>query len=230
MAAVELEDPLGGVVEEVAIVGHRHDGAGKVLQELLEPVHAFGIEVVGRLVEQQHVGLGQQQPAQRHAALLAAGQVGDLRVPRRQAQRIGGDLELMLDVAAAGGEDGLVLGLLGGELVEVGVRLGVGGVDLVELLLGFEHLAEALLDRLAHGLLGIELRLLRQEADAHVGHRHGFAFDVLVHAGHDLEQAGLARAVQAEHADLGAGEERQRNVLEDLTLWAGTTLPTRCMV
>src|SRR4029079_15035383 len=28
----------------------------------------------------------------------------------------------------------------------------------------------------------------------------------------------LARAVQAEHADLGAGEERERNVLEDLAL------------
>ena len=101
VAAVELENPLGRVVEKVAVVGHGHDRAGKFLQELLEPVHAFRIEVVGRLVQQQHVGLGQQQPAQRHAPLLAAGQVGDLRVPGRQAQRVGRDLELMLDVAAA---------------------------------------------------------------------------------------------------------------------------------
>ena len=35
-------------------------------------------------------------------------------------------------------------------------------------------------------------------------------------AGHDLEQRRLARAVQADDADLGAGEERQRDVLQDL--------------
>ena len=34
--------------------------------------------------------------------------------------------------------------------------------------------------------------------------------------GHDLEQRRLARAVQADHADLGAGKERQRDVLQDL--------------
>ena len=92
VAAVELEYPLGRVVEEIAIVRHRHHGARKFLQELLEPIDAFGIEVVGRLVEQQHVGLGQQQPAQRDAALLAARQIRDLGVPRRQAQRVGRDL------------------------------------------------------------------------------------------------------------------------------------------
>ena len=127
--------------------------------------------------------------------------------------------------APAVGEDGFVLGLLGGELVEIGVRLGVGGVDLVELLLRLEHFAQALFDRLAHGLLGIELRLLRQIADVQVRHRHGFAFDVLVHAGHDLQQGRFARAVQAEHADLGAGEERQRDVLEDLTRLGGRSCP-----
>ena len=75
-------------------------GAGKLLQELLEPLDALGIEVVGRLVEQQHVGLRQQQPAQRDAALLAAGQLADLRVPRRQPQRVGGDLHLHVRAGA----------------------------------------------------------------------------------------------------------------------------------
>jgi hypothetical protein len=56
--------------------------------------------------------------------------------------------------AAGGGDDRLELGLLGGELVEVGVGLGVGGVDLVEPLLAPQHFAHAFLDFLAHGLLG----------------------------------------------------------------------------
>src|SRR4249919_2821985 len=37
-AAVELEDPLGGVVEEVAIVGDRYHGAREAGEELLEPL------------------------------------------------------------------------------------------------------------------------------------------------------------------------------------------------
>jgi hypothetical protein len=38
---------------------------------------------------------------------------------------------------------------------------------------------------------------------------------VVVEPGHDLEQRALARAVRAQHADLRAREERERDVLED---------------
>jgi hypothetical protein len=76
-AAVELEDPAGDVVEEVTIVGDGDDRAGIRLQVVLEPGDRFGVEVVGRLVEQQDVGLLQQQPAESDAAALAAGQVVD---------------------------------------------------------------------------------------------------------------------------------------------------------
>ena len=55
-AAVELEDPLGDVVEEVPVVGDGDDGAGVLLEVLLEPLHGLGVEVVGGLVEQQQVG------------------------------------------------------------------------------------------------------------------------------------------------------------------------------
>jgi hypothetical protein len=61
--------------------------------------------VVGRFVEQQHVRLGQQQLAQRHAALFTTGQHADLGVPRRQAQRVGGHFQLQVEVAAVGGDD-----------------------------------------------------------------------------------------------------------------------------
>jgi hypothetical protein len=104
-------------------------------EELLQPVHRLGVQVVGGFVEQQHVGLGQQQAAQRHAALFAAGEQADLGVPGRQAQRVGGDLELVLGVGAGRGDDGLQLGLLGGQGVKVGVFVGVGGVDLFQLAL-----------------------------------------------------------------------------------------------
>jgi hypothetical protein len=55
-APVEFQNPLGGVVQEVTVVGDGHHGARKALQEQLEPVHRFGVQVVGRFIEQQHVG------------------------------------------------------------------------------------------------------------------------------------------------------------------------------
>ena len=73
-AAVQLQDPLRDVVEEVAVVGDRDDGARVLLEEALQPLDRLGVEVVGRLVEQEQVGVLEQQPAERHAALLAAGQ------------------------------------------------------------------------------------------------------------------------------------------------------------
>src|SRR5216683_2042696 len=54
--AVELEDPPRHLVEEIAVMRHRDDGAGVVPQEALQPGNRFGVEVVGRLVEQQEVG------------------------------------------------------------------------------------------------------------------------------------------------------------------------------
>ena len=80
-SAVELQNPPGDVVEKIAIVRHRHDGARILGQVVLEPGHAFGVEMVGRLVEQQKVRPLEQHLAQRHPPPLAA---GELRRRRRR--------------------------------------------------------------------------------------------------------------------------------------------------
>src|SRR5262249_61405589 len=59
-AAVELEDPAGDVVEEVAVVRHRDDGALVVREEALEPEHRLRVEMLRRLVEQEQVGRGEE--------------------------------------------------------------------------------------------------------------------------------------------------------------------------
>ena len=59
-------------------------------------------------------------------------------------------------------------------------------------------------DVLPHRLAGIELRLLRQVADAGALGGPGLAAEFVLDPGHDLEQRRLAGAVDAEHADLGA--------------------------
>ena len=215
IAAVELEDPFGGVVEEIAVVRHRDHRAREFLQVLLEPVDTFRVEVIRGFIEEQHVGLRQEQAAQRNASLLAARQIRDRRVPRRQAQCVGGDLHLHAGVGTGGRDDRLELRLLRGKRVEVGALLGVGRVDLVETLLRAQHFAHSLLDGCAYRLRGIELRLLRQESDAQIRHRHRFAFVFAILAGHDPQQRRLAGSVETQHADLGARKERERDVLQD---------------
>ena len=217
-AAVEFQNPFGGVVKEVAIMGNGHHGAGEALQEHFQPFDGFSVQVVGGFVKQKHVGLGQQQLAQRHAALFTTGQQADLGVPRGQAQCVGGDFNLVLRVGAGSGDHGFELALFCSECVEVGIFFGVGRVDFLQALFGVVDFAHGFVNGVAHGVLGVQLGLLLQVADAQARHGDGLALDLLVHAGHDLQQGGFARTVQAEHADLGAGEEGQRDVFQDLPL------------
>ena len=67
----------------------------------LKPLDALGVEVVGRLVEEQHVRLAEQQSAKCHTAALATGKGGDLGVRRRAVQSVHRPFELGVDLPAA---------------------------------------------------------------------------------------------------------------------------------
>jgi hypothetical protein len=216
-APVELEDPTGHVVEEVAVVGDGHDRPRVVAQEALQPGHRLGVEVVGGLVEQQQVGPRQQQPAQRHPAALAAREGGDVGVARRDAQRVHGDLDGAGQVPGAGGLDlRLEVGLAGAQLLVVGVGIGPAGHDLVVLAEQRGDLTDAVHHVAVHVLGRVELRLLLEHAHAEAGGEAGLAGEPVVDPGHDAQQRRLAGPVRAQHADLGARVERERDVLEHL--------------
>ena len=184
-------------------------------QVLLQPGDGLGVEMVGRLVEQQHVRRLEQQLAQRHTALLAARERVHAGMIVGAAQRLHRDIDLGVEIPEVLRVD---LVLKGGHLLHqlVGIVLRDLHGDLVEavelLLLGLhaEH------DVAAHVEGGVELGLLRQVADARALGRPGLAGEVGVDAGHDAQQGGLARAVHADHADLHAGQEGQADVLEAL--------------
>ena len=142
-------------------MGDDEDGARIVAQMAFEPGHRLGVEMVGRLVEQQQLGLFQQQPAQRHAAPLAAGEFCDLGVVGRAAQRVHRQIDLGIEIPQPLGLD-LVLQL--GHLV--GGLVGIIGGELVVAVDDRLLRRDALHDVLAHRLCRIELRLLRQVADA----------------------------------------------------------------
>ena len=114
----------------------------------------------------------------------------------------------------------LHLRLLGEERVEVGVGLGEGGRDRVEAVEQVAQLADAVLDVAAHVLGRVELGLLLEEADRRARVQLGDPRRRLLEPGHDPQQRRLAGPVRPEHADLRAGQERQRDVREHLPVGA----------
>ena len=216
-AAVELENPARNLVEEIAVVGDGHHRSGEIMKEALQPGDRFRIEVVGRFVQKQHIRRAQQQLAQRDPALLAAGQLGDIGLARRHAKRVHGDLGLALEVPAVDGVDlFLKLGLLGDDLVHlvIGQLFGKPCADLVEPVHELLRLAKAGQDVAGDIHAGVELRLLRKITDLDAVGRPGLAVELGIETGHDLQQCRLAGAVQAEDADLGARKEGQADVLQ----------------
>ncbi len=88
-AAVHHRDPVAHRQRLLLIVGDVDEGdpdlALDPLQLDLQPLAELQVERSERLVEQQHLGQVDQRPRQRHALLLAAGEL------RRAPLRLGGE-------------------------------------------------------------------------------------------------------------------------------------------
>ena len=91
------------MVKEITVVRYGNHRAGILLQMLFEPVDAFCVKVVGRLVKQQNVGLLQQQTAQSHTTTLAAAQGLHRLVVGRTTQSIHGPFKLIVYVPRIAG-------------------------------------------------------------------------------------------------------------------------------
>ena len=195
-------------------MGDQDHAAREGLQVVLQPGHRLRVQMVGGFVQQQHVGLGQQQPRQRHPALLAPRQLVHGPVGRRAAQRLHGLLDPRVDVPQIGGVDLL---LERGHLLHqrVGIVLRHLGGDLV---VAVEHLLVlALRDDVAPDVQGlVQVRLLLQVAHLDALGRARLAGELGVEPRQDLQQGRLARPVDAHHADLGVRVEGQPDVLEHL--------------
>ncbi len=77
-AAVHLPRPGAHRVQEPAVVADHHQRLGRLRSQVPgQPADHLHVEVVGRLVEHQHVVARQQHPGQRHPAPLTAAQPAD---------------------------------------------------------------------------------------------------------------------------------------------------------
>ena len=68
--SIELEHTGSDPIEHVAIMGDDHEPAREVLEFVLQPLDRIDVEMVGRLVEHEQVGIGDQCPGQRDPLLL----------------------------------------------------------------------------------------------------------------------------------------------------------------
>ena len=186
-------------------MGDRDDRARVLLEMSLQPGDRLGVEMIGRLVEQQQVGCREQEPAQRHPAALTSRQSGHRVFPRWHAEGVHGDIDLALQVPGARRLDpAFQVGLLRAQSVVVGLgvrpacqHLLIAVEERLDRCHPFHHVSDDVLARVEH-------RFLRQQADGEPLAKPGLARCGLVLAGHDPQQGGLSGAVGADHPDLGA--------------------------
>ena len=74
LARLQRQNVPDRVVEQVAVVADDDHGLRIAGEVVLQPQRAFEVEIVGRLVEQQQIGLGKQRRGQRDAHAPAAGE------------------------------------------------------------------------------------------------------------------------------------------------------------
>ena len=170
-AGEEFERAVGHAVEEIAVVAHDDHGGRALDQEILEPFGGIDVEMVAGLVEEHHVGLGQQELGEHKAILLAAAERRDRLAerPAPEPQPVEHLLDAMVEVVGvlavqfvlemivAAGQP-LLFGRIGGLGDQPGrfLRLPLQGEQVGQSALGF----------VVQGAAGIEIRLLLEVAQA----------------------------------------------------------------
>ena len=185
---------------------------------VFQPGDALRIEMVSGLIEQQYAGLFEQQPAERHAALLTTRQVFHRTVPRRATQRLHRNFQLVIERPAIHRVDFLLQNAhFFHQRVEIGVfrRVAHQLGNFIEPADIHSHLTNAVHNVLFHGPGRIQVRLLLEIADRDPLTCPGFAGEILVLPGHDFHQRRFTDTIGADNADLGIGIELQIDILEN---------------
>jgi hypothetical protein len=210
---VDLEHARDRALEEGAVVGDDHGAARALGDEALQAVEPVEVEVVGRLVEQQHVEAREQDRGQGRARRLPARQRGGLELQQRGVEpEVAQDgLRPRLEVGAAERQPGLERARVGVGRPGLARRHRVGGG--VHARVGGRHPGaprEVVLEALAGRAVG----LLRQVARRPGGQAHAAAVGA-VDARQQPQQRRLARAVGPDHAEHVAGRDGHGDPRED---------------
>ena len=219
LAAVDLGDLRDDAVHEVAVVAGHQQRRGLRLEERLEPDDRLDVQVVGRLVHQQDVGLAEDHARHGDAHLPPAAERPDVAVdplvveaqavedlPRLAFNRVAAKVVVLLLHLAEPGEDAVhVVGLRG---------VGHGVLQRLELVVQIAEAAAAGNHLVDDGPARHLFDVLPEVADRHPLRHRDVALVGLLLADDHPEQGGLAGAVGPDQADLLAGIELERRVDE----------------
>ncbi len=207
LAAIEMKDGVNDIVQKIALMADDNQRAGIILQEILEPQRRFEVEVVRRLVKQQHVGFGEKQRGERDAHLPPA---------RIAVERTG----LHLLVESEPEQDSRGPGRRSPcvdrqqPLVKVAQAMGIAAM------FGLIHQPRTLGVSGEHGIewrRGPARRFLRDIAEPRLArHLNGAAVGIEL-ADHHLHQGRLSGAIATDQPDPAARRDRSRRAVEDGT-------------
>ena len=198
LAVVDLGHAVHHIVHEGAVVGHHDDRARIAAQKALEPLHRLQIKMVGGLVEQQHLGIADEQLRQRDAHLPAAGELGGGagHVPLGEPEAEQHASHLRLQGVAAEHLVGVPRPPHGRQL-RLGGRRPQLGLQLVQALLGCKHLGLGRDDLLEDGQVPhLDGLLLQVAHPSPLGEQHAALIRVVL-TGDDVQKRGLPRPVGA---------------------------------
>ncbi len=200
LAAVQFHDACGHIVQKRTVVGDGDDAAFEINQQAFEPFNAVQIQVVGRLVQQQHVGLRHQCLRQGHTFFGAARQRVDngLGVQMQALQRLA---HALLPVPAI---QRLNLAL---HRVQVAMTQAIFFDQA-------NHPRQADARRLEYGRLSVELWFLGDVGNPGATLHLQGAVIGLLHAAQNFEHGGFASAVAADQAHALRGFEGKSSVVE----------------
>ena len=201
LAAPELHDPVNHLVEKIPVMGDGEYRALEFQQVFLQPFHAFHVQMVGGLVQQQNIRLLQQQSRQVYSGLFAAGEHGKVLGTHflGDTQAVADFVHIHVHVISATG------------LIAVGESVifpqhGVGDffghllLQLLHFLLDIPELMEGAAEHILHGIaLGILGDLGNQPQLFPRRNLYG-ALVITDFAGKDTEHRGLTGAVFPQQA------------------------------
>ncbi|MNZ80792.1 hypothetical protein D3C78_994400 [compost metagenome] len=197
-ALLDMGDMIDHRIEEIAVVGNQQQRARVTLEPVFEPQDRIEVQVVGRFVEQQQVGRAHQGLGQVQAHPPATGEVADAAV------------HLLVGKTKTGQQF---------------ARTGIGGIAVSAFQLTVQACqGRAVVGRLGHGELGLDLAQARVAIE-HIVHGQAIErIDLLTHVGdapvtrqlavatirrqltaQQGEQAGFSGAVSADQAGLVTG-------------------------
>ena len=88
LAPAQLRDVVHHPLQKIAVMGHHHQPALEPAEPVLQPRGHLRVQVVGRLVQHQHIRRVDQRRRQRHPLPLSAGEGPHLLLIVRQAQLV----------------------------------------------------------------------------------------------------------------------------------------------